>query len=97
MKIEAIHVRIVAQKTHWKLGVGAIMEGGEVVPYVGTTHDRTRREYSTVNDALVSARHLVNDILAEAPAGVPGRPVAPSKDWNTDGDVPCDKLTGGGR
>ena len=94
MTISAIHVRIVAQKTHWKLGVGAILECGKVVPYVGTTHERTRRDYATVNDALVSARHLVNDILAEAPAGVPGVPV---ERWNRDGDVPSDKLTGGGQ
>lgn len=94
MSISAIHVRIVAQKTHWKLGVGAILEDGNVVPYVGTTHERTRRQYASVNDALVSARHLVNDILAEPPAGVPGVPV---DGWNRDGDVPSDKLTGGAR
>lgn len=27
----------------------------------------------------------------------PLAPIAPSKDWNTDGDVKADKLTGGGR
>lgn len=79
MRIQAIHVRIEEQKTHFKLQVAVVEKGGNVVPYVGDTHPRTKREYSTVNDALVSARHLVHDILAEAAAGVPGRPAAESE------------------
>lgn len=93
MSFQAIHVRIVSVKTHWKIQVAIVAYDGQVVPYVGTTHPRTDRHYSSVNDAIVSARHLVNDILGEPPAGVPGVPV---DRWNRDGDVPSDKLTGGG-
>lgn len=92
MRVEGIHVQIMKDADRWKLGVAAIIQGGQVQPYVGTAHERTRRRYLCVSDAMVSARHLVNDILGEPPSRVPGVPV---DRWNRDGDVPADKLTGG--
>lgn len=70
MKVEAIHVQIVSEGDQWKLGIAAVIEGGQVEPYIGNTHERTRRRYPSVADALVSARHLAKDILGEPPARV---------------------------
>lgn len=95
MSVEAIHVQIIREGAEWRMGVGVVVTGGHVIPYVGNTHERTRRRYPTPSDAITSSRHLVNDIMATPPAGVPQGDV-PADRWNRDGDVPSDKLTNGG-
>lgn len=80
MRVTAIHVQIINDPDGWRLGLALVNEekgkAQKIRPIVGNTHGRTSQRYATPTDALVSARHLVREVLAEAPAGVPGKVVA---------------------
>lgn len=80
MRVTAIHVQIINDHDGWRLGLALVNEekgkAQKIRPIVGTTHPRTILRYATPTDALVSARHLVREVLGEAPAGVPGKVVA---------------------
>jgi hypothetical protein len=79
VSVTAIHVQIINDPDGWRLGLALVnQEKGKaqkIRPIVGTTHGRTAVRYATPTDALVSAKHLVREILGEAPAGVPGKVV----------------------
>lgn len=89
MSVRKIRVEVFHRPEGWRLEVLIVSKKQRLIIY-GEMNERTERPYSSCSDALVSARHLLREVMPEAPAGVPGVPV---DRWNTDGDVKADKLT----
>lgn len=93
MSVQQVGIRIFNRRDGWHLEVTIAGKKNRLNLH-STLHKRTASPYASCADAITSARHLVRELMPEAPAGVPGVPV---DGWNRDGDVPSDKLTGGGQ
>lgn len=74
MRVDRIHLCIEVNGARFRLKAAVVLvnRGGEesMIPYVGECHPRTKQKYDTADEAMQSARQLVQDILAEQPARV---------------------------